>query len=235
MNSSIELELPSVSFFGRSLAEYARFFDFDPADLRDRDVLDVAAGPSSFTAEANRFGIRAVAVDPMYGLQGQALAQIIELDYARMLAEMRRKFSLMRFRTFGSIDEAEADRRAAAARFLDDYAGGFAIGRYVGGALPLLPFADATFDLVLCAHLLFVYARRFHYDFHLAACLELCRVSRGEVRVHPIVELDGQPYRELDQLRRDLESRRVQSTIKEVSHEFFAGTNRTLILNVEAL
>ena len=46
------MDLPHVSFFGRTLAEYAQFFALDVDGLRGRDVLDVAAGPSSFTAEA---------------------------------------------------------------------------------------------------------------------------------------------------------------------------------------
>ena len=45
-----EIELSSVSFFGRTLAEYAQFFALDLAALRGRAVLYVAAGPSSFTA-----------------------------------------------------------------------------------------------------------------------------------------------------------------------------------------
>ena len=54
------------------------------------------------------------------------------------------------------------------------------------GALPRLPFFDGAFDLVLCAHLLFIYARRFDFAWHLAACQELVRVSAGEVRLHPV-------------------------------------------------
>ena len=62
-----EIELPSISFFGRSLDEYVRFFSLDIDELRGRPVLDVAGGPSSFTAEACRRGIDAVADDPLYG------------------------------------------------------------------------------------------------------------------------------------------------------------------------
>ena len=52
----VQMELPAVSFFGRTLAEYVRFFALDPVRLRRRGVLDVAGGPSSFTAEACRRG-----------------------------------------------------------------------------------------------------------------------------------------------------------------------------------
>jgi hypothetical protein len=42
--------------------------------------------------------------------------------------------------------------------FLNDYEQGKAEGRYVDAELPTLPFADKTFDIALCSHLLFVYS-----------------------------------------------------------------------------
>ena len=76
-----------------------------------------------------------------------------------------------------------------ASGFLADYEAHFIHNRYVGGSLPRLPFFDGTFDLVLCAHLLFTYAARFDFDWHLAACRELVRVSADEVRIHPLCGL----------------------------------------------
>jgi SAM-dependent methyltransferase len=224
------LELRTVSFFGRTLDEYTQFFSLDVAALRGSTALDVAAGPSSFTAEANALGLNATAVDPLYGCTAEALAQYVQIDYRAMFAQMRAKPQLFRYRSFGSIDEAEVSRRAAAKRFLDDYAAHFVHGRYVGAALPALPFADASFDLVLCAHLLFTYARQFDFAFHLAACRELMRVSRREVRLHPILELNGQPYTHLAALRSALEAEGVASETVKVDYEFFAGADAMLVL-----
>lgn len=249
-----EIQLPSVSFFGRSLEEYSQFFALDVAKLHGRSVLDVAAGPSSFTAEACRRGIDAVAVDPLYGSPVDALRTHVQLDYGKMFTQMRAKPRL--FRTsrgadrvnrgspvsprrsgtrapayFASIDEAETERRAAAQRFLADYDAHFAHGRYVGGALPRLPFLDGAFDLVLCAHLLFTYARHFDFDWHLAACRELVRVSSGEVRLHPVCGSDGQMYGELKRLRRELLARGITSELVPVSYEFFVGGDSMLVLN----
>jgi SAM-dependent methyltransferase len=232
MNASpvSEIELPSVSFFGRTLAEYSQFFALEVAALRGRAVLDVAAGPASFTAEAGRRGVDAVAVDPLYGCTPGALATHVQLDYAHMLAQMRAKPHLLRFRSFPSIDAAEADRRMAAQRFLADYESGFLHNRYVGGALPRLPFLDGTFDLVLCAHLLFIYARRFDFAWHLAACRELARVSAGEVRIHPLCGADGRTYPELARLRRELQGAGLASEVVKVDYEFFAGSGSMLVL-----
>lgn len=226
----IALELPQVSFFGRTLAEYAQFFALDLNALRGADVLDVAAGPSSFVAEACQRRIDAVAVDPFYGGPAEDLAAQVEADYGRMFAQMRAKPHLFRFKSFPSIDAAEEDRRLAAQRFVADYATHFAHGRYVGGALPHLPFFDRTFDLVLCAHLLFVYAARFSFDWHLAACRELVRVSAGEVRIHPLCGTDGRPYPKLAALRRELRDAGIASEIVAVDYEFFAGATSMLVL-----
>jgi len=223
-------ELSSFAFFGRTLAEYTRFFSLDPAALRGRSVLDVAAGPSSFAAEANRAGVAAVAVDPLYGCPLAALAAHVQLDYARTLAQMRAKPELFTLGSFVSLDAAEADRRAAADRFLADYADGFLQSRYVGGALPKLSFEDGSFDLVLCAHLLFIYQCILDYDFHLAACRELVRVSRGEVRIHPVCGADGLPYAELPRLRADLKKTGVASQVVPVDYEFFRGSGTMLVL-----
>ncbi len=227
----LQMELPAVSFFGRTLDEYARFFALDPAQLRRRVVLDVAAGPSSFTAEASRRGIDAVAVDPLYDRAGPVLAEQVKHDYGRMFGQIRAKPQLFRLKSFESLAAAESDRRAAARWFLADYEGNTRHGRYVRGALPLLPFLDGAFDLVLCAHLLFIHAERFDFAWHVTACLELARVSGGEVRIHPLCGADGRPYAGLARLRRELATHGVRSEVREVDYEFFAGSNSMLVLN----
>ena len=201
-SSASSLELRSVSFFGRTLAEYAQFFALDVAALKGKSVLDVAAGPSSFTAEACKRGIDAVAVDPLYGCRADALAAHVAMDYRAMFAQMRMKPELFKLgKAFASINEAEESRRTAAARFLADYEAQFVHNRYVGAALPQLPFLDRAFDVVLCAHFLFLYAKQFDFAFHVEACRELVRVSRDEVKIHPVLGLGGKRYAQLKELR----------------------------------
>ncbi len=226
----LQLDLPAVSFFGRSFEEYTRFFALDPAALRRTAVLDVAAGPSSFTTEAFRRGIDAVAVDPLYDRPAGQLAAQVRADYHRMFAQMRAKPRLFRLKSFKSFAAAEADRRLAARRFLADYDGNTRHGRYVRAALPMLPFLDQGFSLVLCSHLLFIYAARFDYAWHLAACRELVRVSAREVRIHPVCGAGGRPYAELERLLADLAADGVRGEVVPVDYEFFAGSNRMLVL-----
>ena len=90
------------------------------------------------------------------------------------------------FRSFASIDEAEADRRLAtrsAFRRLHCAFTARPVLRRRAAAAAVLQ--GGTFDLVLCAHLLFTYARRFDFARDLAAGRELARVSVGDVRLHP--------------------------------------------------
>ena len=229
-----QLELPSVSFFGRTLAEYAQFFALDLAALRKRDVLDVAAGPSSFAAEACARGIDAVAVDPLYTHAPDELGARVNADYAHMFAQTRARPRLFRLKAFPSIAAAETERRLAAQRFLADFEAQRFYGRYVGAALPHLPFFDGTFDLVLCAHLLFTYAARFDFDWHLAACRELVRVSAGEVRLHPVVGTDGRTYPGLPRLRRELKAAGIASELMRVDYEFLVGADTMLVLRKAA-
>jgi ubiquinone/menaquinone biosynthesis C-methylase UbiE len=74
--------------------------------------------------------------------------------------------------------------------------------RYVDGSLPLLPFEDHAFSLVLCSHFLFLYAEQFGFEFHKQSLLELMRVCKpgGEVRVYPLYSLGWKPYERMDEL-----------------------------------
>ncbi|BET68955.1 class I SAM-dependent methyltransferase [Opitutales bacterium ASA1] len=225
-------DLSDFAFFGRSLAEYHRFLGFRPEELTGLRVLDCAAGPSSFAAEAAFCGIDVVAVDPLYALNETALRMTVAAAYDRMARQMHEKRELLTFRAYPTIDDAVRSRRAAAERFLADYYTGRAVGRYVAAALPTLPFGEATFDHAFCAHLLFVYERLLDFEAHLAACLELARVTRpgGEIRIHPIVDPRGEESALLHPLRDALDAHGIASRIEHVDYSFFRGTHRTLVL-----
>ena len=59
---------------------------------------------------------------------------------------------------------------------------------YVAARLPRLPFADDTFELAVCSHLLFLYSAELSAEFHLVALRELLRVA-GEVQVFPLLDM----------------------------------------------
>jgi ubiquinone/menaquinone biosynthesis C-methylase UbiE len=98
--------------------------------------------------------------------------------------------------------------------------------RYVAGALPHLPFADGSFDLVMCSHLLFTWSDVFDVDWHRRALAELIRVSRREVRVFPlVVQGTGEPVPFLGRLVTELDAR-----IVTVPYSFQRGANKMMLI-----
>ncbi|WP_247600280.1 hypothetical protein [Priestia flexa] len=58
----------------------------------------------------------------------------------------------------------------------------------------LLPFKDAEFDVLLSVHFLFMYSDRLDYQFHIATVNELLRIMQKEIRLFPLVNLEGKRY-----------------------------------------
>ncbi|MFI2279505.1 hypothetical protein [Nocardia beijingensis] len=85
------------------------------------------------------------------------------------------------------------------------------------------------------SHLLFTYADRSDFGFHLAVLRELARLSRGEVRVFPLADHAGGTLDDLlDRLREALEREGVRSDIAEVDSEFRRGATAMLRLRRDA-
>lgn len=170
----------SLPFYGRSLVEYFTSFSLEPASLHRRVILDVGSGPSSLAVDAARRGMEVAAVDPLFGCTHDALATHVQLDYARVAGDACRR---LRGKRLARHEMLEAERRAAAQRFLTDYESGFLHNRYIGGALPRLPFLDRSFDLVLCGHVLFGRYSPFDANALFECCCELVRVAACEARI----------------------------------------------------
>lgn len=183
-------KLRSVAFFGRTLAEYLQMFSLDLAELRGQKILDVASGPGSFIAEALDLGFDATGCDPMYSGDPEAITAQGKADIDACREQIRRNPGVL---VYDDVDAFYAAKYAALERFAADFRRQRNTGRYVAGALPELPFAEGTFDLVLTGNFLLVYApledggmhagRDFGLDFHLRSVTELARVTRGEIRI----------------------------------------------------
>lgn len=114
-------------------------------------------------------------------------------------------------------------RRKALELFAADFPGGFEEGRYRQGELPLLPFPDEKFRLVLSGHFLFLYWDRLGLDFHMASLEELLRVSSGEVRVFPLAGLDSRPCPFLGEVISRVSSEAVEASLEHVPLRFQRG------------
>ena len=218
--------MDAVLITSRSAAEYAAMFGLAAGDPAAGSVLDCCAGGSSFTAES---GARAAAVDPAYALGRRELAARVQAalpDGDRMISDHAGSFD---WSWYGSPGRRAGLRTTAARRFLADLRAH--PGRYLAGALPRLPFANASFDLVLCSHLLFTWSNQLDEDWHRRALTEMLRVSRQEVRVFPlVVQGTGEPVPFLAGLRAHFRAAGHSWRLRQVPYRFQRGAEQMLVI-----
>jgi SAM-dependent methyltransferase len=212
--------------WGRSFEEYGRMFDLSENALGGR-ILGCGDGPASFNCEMARRGRRVVSIDPIYTMSRAQIARRIDETHDDVIRQTRQETHRFVWDVIRSVEELARVRRQAMQTFLDDYETGSRQGRYVAGGLPALPFRCAQFDLALCSHLLFFYAEQLSLTFHLESIDELCRVAR-EVRIFPLVDVNGHPSPRLPAALNMLEARPVELEIRPVPYEFQRGGNEML-------
>ncbi|NDI35020.1 class I SAM-dependent methyltransferase [Chengkuizengella sediminis] len=106
-------------------------------------------------------------------------------------------------------------------------------GRYVPVTLPTLPFKNGEFDIVLSAHFLFMYADRLDYHFHISTLNELLRVTKKEIRIYPLVDLEGKRYEHLDKIISYLIENACTVEEIKVPYEFQENANSMLKIKKE--
>jgi SAM-dependent methyltransferase len=178
----MSLELDDFLITGRTFEEYAAFFAFDAASMRNMRVLDCPSGASSFVATAKSYGIVAKGCDILYRydlaalfLQGEKSIEKIYADTSWMAEN--------NFAFYHSIERHKEHRKGALELFYTDYN----TEDYHFTELPRLPYKDESFDLILSSHLLFVYDDKLDLAFHEATITEMLRVAK-EVRIFPLVD-----------------------------------------------
>ena len=216
----------------RSFEEYVALFALDPHRLPGR-VLDCSAGASGFVAGATGRGVDAVGVDPAYRLGAAELAGSAGEGLAGAAAVVAANPDRFVLDWYGSPERQRELRRTALEAFLADYDA--RPHRYVAAELPQLPFADASFDLALCSHLLFTWAHLLDEDWHEAALRELARVAR-QVRVFPLVHQgSGGPVAFLGSvLERLANDGRLATRVVRVPFAFQVGADEMLVVDLSA-
>jgi len=217
------LVLDKVVLLGRTLEEYRRYFALDLEKFRGKAILDVAAGVSSFCAEANRLGVNVTAFDSIYNLSGDEIRRRCEFDLEQV-TQVIGNLKTYRWDFYQSPELLRRFRERAYRTFLDDYPTGRGT-RYVWGRLPKLPFPDNQFDLTLVSYLLFVYEDRFDYDFHKRSLLEIMRVTSGEARLYPVVTFEARRSHYLDRLKADQDMRHLGFEEVQTDFEFLLNSN----------
>jgi hypothetical protein len=218
--------LDQVVPWGRSFAEYQRMFALTECDLR-LSILGCGDGPASFNAEASRRGARVISSDPLYGWDAADIRDRIARTFDQILDQTRRNADKFVWDSIQSVEQLGQVRMAAMEAFLDDFDRGKVEGRYVPAALPILPFADTSFDLALCSHFLFLYSGQLGEAFHLSAIREMCRVA-AEVRIFPLLALGGGMSPHVDRSVDELCASGFDVSINDVPYEFQRGGHQML-------
>lgn len=224
------LDIDHIAFIGRTYDEYCRMFVLDEAMLKRGPVLDCPSGPSSFTAEARKRGLEAVACDLLYDHPVAELEEKGRSDIAHVFQKVDDVPHLYVWKYYRNRDEIISLRHKALDDFVADFPRGREEGRYVRAELPRLPFPDRTFGLTLSSHFLFLYGDRLDQEFHLASLKELVRVSSDELRVYPLQGLDAKPCPHLETLISGLNAEGIEAELNEVPFEFQRGSNKMMKL-----
>ncbi|WP_062052102.1 hypothetical protein [Bacillus sp. JCM 19034] len=223
---STKLDLERIVFIGRTFEEYVEMFSLSEEELQGKKILDCPAGACSFTAIGNKKGIDITACDIAYDHSSEALKNKGIQDIAHAMEHVQKAESNYRWDYFKDIEGLRNHRLNA----LQDCAKDMkeCRERYVPVTLPDLPFKDEEFDLLLSAHFLFMYADRLDYDFHIETLNELVRVTKEEVRIFPLVDLEGKRYEHLDKIIKYVTKNGCTVEEVNVPYEFQLNANSML-------
>ncbi len=222
------VELENVVPLGRSLKEYKLMFDLTDNDL-DKKILGVADGIASFNVEMTELGNTVVSVDPIYSFEGKEIKEQFYNVIDSVVDQLKATQEDYIWDIFKSPDEYKQYRIQTLEKFIADYDLGKRERRYIIGELPSLDFEDSSFNLALCAHLLFFYSKQLDYEFHLASVKEILRTAK-EVRIFPLLDLKLNRSVHLDPIIRELESEGLSVELRKVGYEMQRGGNMMLCI-----
>jgi hypothetical protein len=218
--------LEQVVPWGRSFDEYRRMFALSDDDLASR-IVGCGDGPASFNAEATRRGFTVVSCDPIYRYDVEQIRSRIAATYDVIMEQTRQSVDEFVWTSIRSIQELGDVRMAAMNEFLADFPAGKREARYLDAELLGLPFGDASFDLALCSHFLFLYTEQLGEAFHLAAVRDMCRVAR-EVRIFPLLALGAVPSPIVERVAVELGGQGFNVSLETVPYEFQRGGNQMM-------
>jgi hypothetical protein len=223
---STKLDLERIVFIGRTFEEYLDMFSLTKEELEGKKILDCPGGACSFTAVGNISGLDVTACDIAYYHSGEDLKNKGVQDIELVIEHMEKAKNNYKWDYFNDLEGLRAHRLSALRDCANDM--NKSSERYIPVNLPSLPFKNAEFDILLSAHFLFMYADRLDYQFHIETLNELLRITKEEVRIFPIVDMEGKRYEYLDEIISYLADNGC--TVKEVKvpYEFQIHANSML-------
>lgn len=226
VEQSTKLELERIVFIGRTFEEYLDMFSFSEEELQGKKILDCPAGACSFTAVGNISGLDVTACDIAYYHSSDDLKNKGLQDIEHAMEHMEKAKTNYKWDYFGNIEGLRKHRLSALQGCTHDMRE--ANERYIPVTLPSLPFKNAEFDILLSAHFLFMYADRLDYQFHIDTLNELLRVTKEEIRIFPLVDLEGKRYEHLDKIISYLDENDFRVEEVQVPYEFQTNANSML-------
>jgi len=225
------VKLENVVPWGRNLEEYQNMFQLSQKDLQSK-ILGCGDGPSSFNCEVTKLHGDITSIDPIYQFTKDEIKQRIDETSSVVSAQLQQNQNDFVWKNIRSVDELVDIRLTAMSDFIKDYDKGKKEKRYIHQELPKLSFQDDSFDLVLSSHFLFLYSEHFDLQFHIDAILEMCRVSKNEVKIFPLLDLKNQKSEYLAPILEILESRGFETKIVKTDYEFQKGADELLSIKV---
>ena len=222
------MELKNVVPWGRSFDEYRDMFMLTDADLQET-ILGCGDGPASFNAELTKAGGSVVSADPVYRFTVAEIRSRVREVCPEIMSEVSKNLDDYVWESIRDIEHLGKVRMEAMELFFNDYEQGKQAGRYINASLPELPFENNAFDLALCSHYLFLYSDHVSLQEHILSMKELCRVAH-EVRVYPLVTLEGKPSGHLDSVVAELQNVGMDVSFQKVRYCFQKGAEEMLVV-----
>ena len=222
------MELKNVVPWGRSFEECRDMFLLTDADLQ-KTILGCGDGPASFNAELTKAGGNVISVDPVYRFTVDQIRSRVREVYPEIVTEVSKHPDDYIWESIRDVEHLGKVRMEAMERFFDDYGQGKQTGRYLDASLPELPFEDNAFDLALCSHYLFLYTDHVNLEEHTLSMKELCRVA-DEVRVYPLVTLEGKRSPYLDPIVSELKNEELDVSFHKAKYRFQKGADKMLLV-----
>ena len=103
-------EQVGVAMTCRSYGEYEKMFLLEDDCLKKGKILDVAAGASSFVAEANERGYDAVAIDPLYNLTVEQMTLHGQKEMKEVTEKLAKNMSFFSWDSYKNLEQHDKIR-----------------------------------------------------------------------------------------------------------------------------
>jgi len=221
-----KFNIDKIVFVGRNYDEYMKMFELHLSYLKNKRILDCAAGASSFTTELFKKGYDAIATDVLYDVDPYALEKKCENELSKVMQALSGVEDMYVWDYFKNPDELRKHRMTTYQAFINHYRKEKG-NKYIKSELPKLPFEDNEISLVLSSHFLFLYDDRLSYEFHKDSIKEMLRISK-EIRIFPLLGLNSKKSLFVDKIMVDGLSNGVKVEIIKVPYEFMRGGNEMM-------